>query len=387
MQLFFGLVRTKWPSSYYSSSEVFVETISQTWYRYFLFRFGPVLVAALLVALTGADDPAQVLTSVVIFGLVHGFATVGRALVLSAFRKSLTVRQVVVDLAVFVLIVLVCLLGGLVSPALRRYVPGFDKYVEVLLTGAVAAMVYAYLSKWTQPDGLYEDGPALLARIPERLRLLTEGAAARNLVDRDLALAVLVTELKQRPAWIRRLERATPATSKTHGPFQNLARASATDQESVEAAMQNLSNAILSRRDGGPRSGRLQAEIERHNRSDNFLAACESAFHAIAAESSPSSEATGRDGSPMLRCTSRTRRGHQWIVRGDFSEPGRDLFGVASVTTTPEDCEVSLREGPTRREWEARVSVDSSELSIGVRNEDDPTLPARQGESINVYLY
>jgi hypothetical protein len=367
LQLFFHLLRTNWPSNYYSTSDLLGQTLSRRWYRYALFRFGPVIVAAAIVAVTGPDEWPQVFLSSLVFGLIHAFGTSGYALAVGAARNSLTTRQAVVDAGVFVLVVLASLTGALLSPLFRNYVPGFDKYVEVLLTGVVAAMAYTYLARWTAPATSSATHTELLATVPKATIDLTVRAAAKHRVDRDLALAVLVTEGLQRPGWLRRVERATGGRlrlSRTHGPFQNATDPTIPDEQSIEAAMASLHDAVLPRRDGYMYStARLHYNIERHNRSDPFREVCEAAYYTLSSGIAYVSDRPGVDGSPMLRVISVDRVGAQWKIFGDISD---DAVDVRSLVMVPEvrELEVSIQEGRYRRTWRTVVSIENEQVSV-----------------------
>lgn len=386
LQLFFGLVRTKWPASYYASTDLVSDSISRTWYRFALFRFGPVFVAAMVVSLTGRPDMSEVLASALIFGIIHASLTAGRALVLSAYRQLLSLRQGALDSAIFAVSMTVALIGGLASPLFRSYVPGFDKYIEVLLTGAVAALVYAYLSRWTQPSYDQRTADERLREIPARLLDMTVDAAARNRVDRDLALAVLMTELQQRPAWFRVAEKATKRVSKTHGPFQNLRDPSASDHESVEMAMENLRGSVLSRESYGPRIGRLEAEIERHNRSRVFVESCSEVFHLLSGSASPASDSTGSDGSPSIRMLSRRRIGYEWVLLGDISD-GHERLYAAATQPVDRSYPVTVQAGRFGRKlWKVVASVDDTQVFVGLSNQSNEGGRADTDEAITVYL-
>jgi hypothetical protein len=387
LQLFLGLVETKWPANYYSSTDVLAKKVSRTWYRYALFRFGPVLVAAVLVAASTPDAADAYFLAALLFGVLHAAATAGRSLLSTAFRHKLHIRQALVEICIACGVLLVSMVGAIIGPAVRQYIPGIDKYVEVLLTGVVAALVYAYIGKWTIGDGsTHPSGSELLARVPQRLIDMTVRAAAREKVDRDLALAILISERIQRPGWLRVLERRTGPFARTHGPFQNMPNRDATDEQSVDAAMRTLAGSMLPREGGySLRVGRLHYSIEKHNRSTTFVELCESVFYSISSEVSPVSEAIGEDGSPAIRLLRRRRIEDRWELLGDVS--GDALYVSAYVIEpSPRPLNVSMRNGRYRRIWRTVASVDDGVVQLASSIAFQPAVPGQVDRIITVHL-
>lgn len=367
VRLFFGLVQTRWPNSYYSTSDILASKISQRWYRYSIYRFLPVLTAAILVAASGPNSNDGIFLATLTFGLVHAATTSGYAIVRSAIQGSLSARQALVDASVFVVIVIAAVLGGLISPFVRQFVPGFDKYIEVLLTGIIASLSFAYINRWTSADVEYPTARELLALAPSEVVERTKHEARRFRVDRELALAVLLAETVQRPRWIRRAESLTGGRlglSRTHGPFQNMPSASCTDDQSIVEAMRNLSGAVLPRSNGYVHSGaHLAYHLERHNTSEAFRDVSVSIYRLLSGEILAACDEVSSDGIPLLRQTSVKRVGYEWHLAGDA---GDEAVDVQAVIVSPQAVRVYpvMASGSSRREWTLVVPLDSEAVRM-----------------------
>jgi hypothetical protein len=367
VRLFFGLIKTQWPTSYYSTSDLLASKVSTTWYRYSIFRFLPVFVAAILVATSGPSDTQSVLLATAAFGVLHAITTSGYSILRSLVYSYLSVRQLLVDGTVAVGALGTAVLGGLASPLVRQYIPGLDKYIEVLLTGVVASLAIAYLGRWTTTNGSYPAAQDLLRLCPPAVVRKTVQEAARFRVDRELALAVLLAETVQRPGWIRRAESLTGGRiglSRTHGPFQNMPSSSYTDDQSIEAAMSNLAGATLPRANGFVRSeAHLEYHLERHNASTEFREVCVDIYRLLSSEIRSTCDEVGADGTPLLRLLSVKRVGYEWRLSGDV---GDEAVDVQAVVTAPQTFRVYpiVAPGSFRREWSLSISLDSETIKI-----------------------
>ncbi|GAA3044129.1 hypothetical protein GCM10010464_05330 [Pseudonocardia yunnanensis] len=311
-----------------------------------------------------------------LLGILHAASTSIRSLASAAFRSQLTLRQALVDTVIFLMSIAVAVAGGILSTGFRQYIPGFDKYVEVLLTGVVAALAYSYINKWTtSSQGAMPPAGDLLKSIPREHIAITVRLAAQQRVDRELALAILISENMQRPGWMRQLEWASGKASKTHGPFQNVTTRSATTEESIEKAMRDLRGTVLPRQNGGyPLQGRLQYSIEKHNKSRVFVEFCESVFSLLTSEVYPMSATTGADGSPTLRVISRKRVADKWVVLGDMSDDVIMLLALAHGDSAQPLGVVLLPGKYGRRVWRVEATVDDIQIDVRVAAASNPDL-------------
>ncbi|MEJ2870474.1 hypothetical protein WCD74_22080 [Actinomycetospora sp. OC33-EN08] len=369
LQLFFAQLRTNWPANYYALSDILAASISRSWQRYILFRLGPVLVTAVLVAATGPDSTADITLSTTLFAALHCAFTTIRSFTSDIRRRSLVGRKVLADLAVTVLIFATCAIGALLSPAIRQYVPGFDKYVEVLLTGVVAALAYGYLSRWTAGEPPPDSRSALLAGVPATVLKATEERAARYKVDQHLALSVLAVEYRQRPAWMARTERLASWTGlvRTYGPFQNLTDRRATWEQSVDTAMQSLVGADVVRRDGWVLNmPKVQAHLEKLNEGKDFLDHCAQALNVLTGSLVAQCDSPGVDGTPRIRCTRLSRVGFDWLLEGDVSAEVEHLGGLIMKPTVSNFFPAIVPDGGQggRRYWVASCSVDALAVQV-----------------------
>ena len=387
VQLFYGLTRTTWPAHYYDTSDIAASRISRTWYRYLLFRFGPVLLASAILAATSPADLGAEFLIALVFGFTHALITAGRSLAVAAIKQRLIRRTVLVDVFVFIGAGVASILGAVVAPSIRQYLPGLDKYVEVFLTGIVAAIAYSYVARWTTTAEPHIPAAVRLAVLPPDWLELTAAAAAQFRVDRDLALAVLLTEQSQRPDWIRALERRLGSRlARTHGPFQNMTDRSSTDAESINAAMENLANSVLPRRDGYMfLPGRLDYYIERHNRSDAFREMCRSLYYELSGEI-PMADETGEDGTSTLRILQRQRVGTEWRLFGDVSN---EVSAVGCVVpgATHRVTVVTVNAGRYHRKvWHLTLFLDDELAHLAPIRLNDGAQNPNIGSSVTVRL-
>jgi hypothetical protein len=378
LELFFGLVKSKWPSSYYSAGDVVDERISGRWYRFPLYRFVPVYAVSTVAAATVRNTGSAVLGTMISVAALHIAFTSGKAIVLDAVHQKINRRLLTVQLAIIVGIVLIVGLAYLTFDFWRQYLPGFDKYVEVLSTGIVAALATMYLLQWTSGrSGAYDYGEDLLGKIDRSTIDLVVRLAAEHYVDRDLALAILAAENMQRPRYFRRLERALGLVglAKTHGIMQSSRRWNATDEQSIREAMRSLSNSPLPRELGyTARQVDVLYAIERHNASSEFMSSAEAAFQNLSANCAPASFAVGVDGSPAVRVISSRRKGRTWTILGDVADDVASLQAEVftrpsaySADTSPGFATVvplEVRPGRYRRVWVADFDISYDGLVV-----------------------
>lgn len=373
LQLFFGLVAAKWPQSYYSATDAVDRRVSGKWYRFVLFRFLPVYVV--LTAVAGAFAPSGPAAGLVIgfTAAIHLLLTVGRALLSEARRLLTTPRIMLVQLGVALGVGLTALAARYTLDFWVRYLPGFDKYIEVLSTGVVAAMATMYLQKWTTSTySGFDYGENLFDRLP-RAHIDSVVRACKDFtVDRDLALAILIAEQMQRPDSVRKLEylvgRVNPRLVKTYGPMQGSSDPRVSDEESIRETVARLSGSVLPRDSySSVREVDLLIAIERHNRSDVFLRLVQETFNHIGNDVWPSSQAIGADGSPAIRKIRCFRRGSEWIVWGDIADGvaiksvdcwRRPPFGSESPAISSQVTDYSVKNGRYRRIWTIRFSTE-----------------------------
>lgn len=371
LQLFFGLVATRWPESYYSAADIVDRSVSGKWYRYPIFRLLPVYVVLVVVA--GSVAPSGYSTALAISSTVimHLAITVGRALLENARKFNFTSRSMLVQLAVAMGVGATALAAFATVNFWVRYLPGFDKYVEVLSTGAVAAIATLYLQRWTTSGrGGFDYNEDLLKTVARNHIDAVVRSCKKHRVDRDLGLSILISENMQRPRALRSTEgvvaKLAPSAVRTFGPMQGSAVLDVTDDKSIDDSIQNLAGAVLPRSRYSVRTVDLHVAIERHNRSDVFVKLVDQVFTHISAATLPSTRAVGLDGSPAIRRLGQSRNGSVWTVWGDLDDDveivGSDCrrepaYGSDEQLEVSALLAFSITQGRYRRIWTARFSV------------------------------
>lgn len=371
LQLIFGLLRTQWPSNYFAVSDAVGREVSVSPIRYIIFRFAPVYVVCVFVSASVPNETRFVLASSVMVFLLHAALTAGRALVIDAFRQRLRPALSLAHLGVFTGICVVGLAATATSNFWRASIPGLDKYVEVIATGVVAAIASHYFMKYTQGHrGEYKSSREIVALLDQRLVDATVKACKKYRVNRNFALAVLVTEGSQRPAWIQRLESSFSWTGlvRTFGPFQGASKSGSVEQ-TVDEALSRFSNvegkdSINGRSYGSYNQAVLRYMLEIHNRSSSFIDMAERYFSSLCSGTSPESELTGSDGSAAVRVLSERREGRTWQVMGDIDDCISSLQCLSVIElypnpnlSTAEYVGVSMRPGRYRRIWKVEFDI------------------------------
>lgn len=377
LQLFFGLVAARWPQSYYSATDVVDKRIAGKWYRYPLYRFAPIYFVATVAAATISANRGLIPIVMAGIAVLHMAATVGRALVTGVRESNVRLRVIVVQLSTAVGIAGATLAANLTFDFWRTYLPGFDKYVEVLSTGIVAAIVTLYLLRWTtSTSGAVDYEADLLRDIPQSLIDAVVKYSAEYRVDRDLALTILATENMQRPKSSRSIERLLGriGLARTHGPMQGSRNWRASDNEAIRDALSRLAGTTLPRDRYMARQVDVLYALEKHNRSTRFIEAAEPAFQNLSGRTAPSCWLVGEDGSPAVRVLNSRRDGRLWTITGDMA---REIGAIqaeawsnppmfAPGTTVQAEIleEISITEGRYRKLWILKMDIRLDSLRI-----------------------
>ncbi|WP_424189760.1 hypothetical protein ACOBQX_13770 [Actinokineospora sp. G85] len=318
LSAFYSVVKVRWPANYYSSSDLVDEAVSQSPLRYAVFRCAPPYVIGVLAATTAMRYGISFSWTLTVLFALHAALTSGRSIVASHYRGTLRLNQVVMDVVVALIAAIALWLAERSARWWLPLMPGPDKYVEVLLTGVVVAVIVHQLQKMTSYNENSSAGRAAeqLAHLPAELREHTLREAARHQVDFDLALAILATEAAQRPKWFRRAERAVPG-ARTFGVMQYSTDRFDSDKESITEAMHNLAGASLKRTNSWIPSAQVEYQLERHNSSTSFVEFASTVFQYL--HTSNCSATVGSDGNPRIRVTAVQRVGDHWSITVDAS--------------------------------------------------------------------
>lgn len=405
INMFYSVAKVRWPESYFATSQILDRSISSSWLKYSIFRLVPPYSIGVLTGAVAIRYHVSVGWTLFVCGSVHLTSTVGRALLLGIRKRSLKARLVIAYIGVMVMAAFAIWFAERTTYWWFPHTPGPDKYVEVALTGLVAAVAIHYLQRMTQQSpNLDQLVSAFRKRMPPDLfrHLVTE--CARNAVDYDLAYAILITEATQRPRWIRSMERVAGAArlSTTHGIMQSSRDWRVSDETSISEAIINLSGAAIRRRNGHPREVEIKYHLERHNKGREFSEFATEVFWALHNRYVGVSSYLGADGSPGLRVLERRREGGQWRIEGDVSlEIG--LVVVVEDAAKVNVLAVTSATGANeflRRTWQVKVSIsldsivvlglDKSHLATSVETQADiPVASTVAGKSpcmVKIYL-
>ncbi len=215
--VFYRAVQLQWPESYFGASDISAYAISASPVRYVAFRFLPVYVACLFVAVSVDRSGGSGLLAAVLVGVGHASMTVGWAL-LVWFRSAPALRRHRVPIAILRTVVFLGVVSSsLAAAATRRLlaplVPRVQELSATLWTALLAGIVGAFVVRVSRGASVteYELVEQSARSIPRPLWQLAQQTAAEHGVDSKLVLAAMVVENIQRPAWFRDLERIKAA--------------------------------------------------------------------------------------------------------------------------------------------------------------------------------
>lgn len=290
LHIFYRAVQLNWPESYFGATELSTYAVATSPVRYALFRFGPVFLACLFVAVSLDRAGRSGLVGSLVIGVAHSLTTTGRALVQAALLPSPIRRHRVPTLivwgVVFLGVMLTAALAGLVSGYSSAFVPDSNEIVSSLWTGLIAGVLGAYLAKVSRGHAIdeYEMADESRRRIPRHLWDLVGQEAITHAADPDLARAVMLVENLQRPHWFRALERARGRFVRrgTYGIMQVMSDRPLTDEESIKKAVrERLAGVTVKNEHGYLDRDALATFARSYNPNPNFRSLLEGAYNTI----------------------------------------------------------------------------------------------------------
>jgi hypothetical protein len=248
-----------------------------------------------------------------------------------------------------------------------KYIPGPDKYVEVIATGAIAAAFTFYLQRLTSG---YVNVEMVVKRfqewLPGDLRKHIDQECSRYRVDPDLVEAIVITEWAQRPPWIRRLEDALGlfGLSRTYGVMQASRKRGASDIESISVGVKNLAGAVLPRQYGNfCKPALVQFHLERHNRGAEFSDFATGVLFACPTGYAIHSPYVAHDGRAGIRAKQPVRDGETWIIEGDIGKEIDSLTVWNQDSNFVHDWAIVPSEFG-RRTWKIRCTVYDDKIMV-----------------------
>ncbi len=277
LHAFYRGVQHKWPNSYYTLPASADPIVSRRLPRYLLFRFGPVYAVAVFVAVTMARLREAVVLSLALMLLLH-IGTTNATSVLGQLRlrrsESFSLTAVVYNACAMVLIVLAGVLAVLTRRLWEPLIPQPKEVSTAIWTGLAAAVLASYVQHLTSGDRQLPDllararkdaGPALLKKV--RDKAIVAGT------DPLLLEAILLTEVLQRPRWLRTLEalKGRILSRGTYGVMQVRAPRPISDEESVDVTVDLYRGRKPEQKHGHASRSSVRALLAEHNRSSPFL--------------------------------------------------------------------------------------------------------------------
>lgn len=349
---FFRAVQLNWPESYFGIGELAAYAISASPWRYVAFRFGPVLVTAIFVAVSveragGDGSMGAIATAGLHAGLTSGWG------LLQAVRWPKSIRRRRRPILLVRLVVLIGVVGiGYLAAAFSGFaaplVPPLSDLSATLWTGLIAGVLGAFIVRISRGHPVHEHEMIDRSQreIPKSLWNLAARLAIENEADPDLARAIMVVENLQRPSWFRRVERlkGVVSPSGTYGIMQVLSDKPINDEESIEKVIiERLRDVNVRSAVGWVDSDLLHAFAQTYNSSSDFLALLEVAYRAVRPETHQMrTSGSGHDHRPLIEVEVIER------LDGHIRLEGTALVPSGILTISEDDGSVEYRKSEAR---------------------------------------
>lgn len=241
--IFYSAVRSEWPDNYMTVDTSGLEyAIISHPLRYLAFRFLPVYLVCVFVAVLldrGGHDP---LVAVLVICLIHAAWNSGRA-AMRLLRDPAGTRQtplLLMHLGVAVGVILAGFVALWTRSDLAIFVPSLHELGATLWTAAFAAVLGVFvLNKSRVRNDISKTIRQSRDRISKDLFAFAEQQAALNGTDVAFVKAIMIVENLQRPRWFRDCERVKGLMFKrgTYGIMQVESDHPIGDRESIEVAV------------------------------------------------------------------------------------------------------------------------------------------------------
>jgi len=255
LYMFYRAVEVQWPESYLPLDRGIEYSITSHPIRYLGFRFLPVFLVGLFVAVSLDRSDVDPVPAVALICLGHIALSNGRALIGLATspetrrRGPLGLLHVVVAAGILG----AGALGYLTRTTFAELIPPVAELSLALWTAALAGVVGAYVITASKTDrSSFTALQRSRASISDELWSRAETEAASVGTDPLLVQAVMVVENANRPRWFRWLERQKGriAASGTYGIMQVSSPRPLSDEESIAVAVRDRFAGIVLATDG-----------------------------------------------------------------------------------------------------------------------------------------
>ncbi len=226
LHVFYRLVESEWPASYYVIERDLDRRISSSPIAYLAFRFGPVYAMSVFLAVTLARLGEPIVVPSLFLGALHMASTSGRATFSLMRRGQASKRPLVLTfhLLVSFVTVAVAIAGSLTESWYAALVPPAEELSSNIWTGLLAGVIGAFLVHVTRFEGGDLQGALEKSRqaIPDEVWDFARDTAQRVNGEPRLVHAFLLVENLQRPKWVRRAEQVAGRLfgAGTYGPLQ-----------------------------------------------------------------------------------------------------------------------------------------------------------------------
>lgn len=373
LYIFFRSVRHRWPEHYSTLSGVLEASVNRSVLRYLAFRSLPVYFAGVFLGATVDRLRLNAALALACMTVLHVGFTNGRAVLRLFSRSSRDPRKASLSIYYILsalIVVLTALLAGWSYGLWRRFIPSPEDVVVSLWTGLFAAVLAAYILSLKHD---HADAEGLIAQartdvgtdVWEHIDVM----AWKHDCEADVLRAIVVVESLQRPAWVRRLERAMGRVSRrgSYGVAQMTAAEPLSDKESVEALAVSFEGYYPERSSNGHiKRERMEARVERHNRKAAFIETFRDVFFELHPVYVPNhSTARALDGRPIIEVVSVEREGAEWALRGTACVHEANIVWASFGDNGATGGQVTATIGaPHRGRWELRLPLAARRVTL-----------------------
>lgn len=285
-----GLYRAlelNWPEQYVSLNDTFALRVTQTWWRFLVYRFVPLFVAGIGIWATTERLSGVPVLAVCTMALIHVAHTNLLAL-FESFGKLQRHRKFTINYASYHLLIIVIITAATLSscvlgPSLSFLVPSPGTLLEnlwiavfIAIAGGIAVAVIG--RRPTDANGFDSDYFVWRAKRDVDIELIDWAfeVAIENRSDPILLRSIMFAEALQRPKWVRAVERVKGLLfgKGSYGVTQEHADHPISDRESIARTGRALSNSwALAQDEWGwhPHDGLIWKFAAKHNEDVPFI--------------------------------------------------------------------------------------------------------------------
>ncbi len=288
---FYRAVEAQWPASYFAVQPGLLLSVTQSPWRFIAFRFFPIFVTSVFIAVSVERAHGDALLAVVGVAAAHILLSTGRG-IYAQLRAPLERRNTALLLfyvAVSLGVLAASIAGYLAAGSLKSVVPQVRELSASLWTALLAGIVGAFLVRIsrrgsTDRHAAFRESKR---RLDPALWKVAEAHAKTFDADPNLLLAIMLVENLERPAWARKLEhqKGRILRAGSYGVMQISSDHPLTDEESIEiAARERLAGVTVSNPQGHPMKVAVDEAARNYNPDSHFVEAVWDAYQFILSE-------------------------------------------------------------------------------------------------------